>query len=73
MLKFRKYSEISERDLKSSLQVAAHFMSFISWIHESVCQLFAQLFLLRMPQSRKKFQLKAPLKAKTLQLTKQKQ
>ena len=33
MLKFHKYSKISERDLKSSLQVAAHF---ISWI-QSVC------------------------------------
>ena len=27
MLKFHKYSKISERDLKSSLQVAAHFIS----------------------------------------------
>ena len=29
MLKFLKYSKISERDLKSSLQVAAHFISWI--------------------------------------------
>ena len=27
MLKFHKYSKISERDLKSSLQVAANFIS----------------------------------------------
>ena len=27
ILKFHKYSKISERDLKSSLQVAAHFIS----------------------------------------------
>ena len=29
MLKFHKYSKISERDLKSSLQVAANFISWI--------------------------------------------
>ena len=38
--KFHKFSKISERDSKSSLQVAAHFIS-----------LFARLFLLRTPQS----------------------